>query len=263
MSRLLLLGGGRSGGSSAALWTPAELGANLVGWWKGTSLAGSDGDAKSSWADSSGDGQDATGGGPGLHPLLRTAALNSLNVMEFNGTAYMTLPDFMTAFTAGTVFHVAKLDTDPPASTAVSGPVFKGGTSGSADHYPYDADGLIYHGFGSDTRKSTGYDPSPTFADWHLGCFRSAANDWKFFHNGVQAYTTGTNTVAFPSAPYLGVYNTGLGPNFKGRVAEIVLTDSALSSGDREKLEGYAAHRFGIAAILDAGHPYKAAAPTI
>jgi hypothetical protein len=35
-----------------------------------------------------------------------------------------------------------------------------------------------------------------------------------------------------------------------------------LSTTDRQKLEGYLAHKWGLAANLPADHPYKSAAPT-
>ncbi len=250
---------------SASLWDPSQLGAAFVGGWRGNTLSGSDGDSISTWADWSGNSETATGGGGGQNPLLRTAALNSLNVVDFAAASsrFMTLPNFMTGFTAATIYWVVKDNADPPANTGASGPPFHGGTSASADHYPYDGDGLIYFGFGSDTRKSTGYNPSPTLDNWHIGCFRSAASDWKFFHNGVQQFTTGTNTVAFPAAPYIGVHNIGLGPSFDGRIAEIVLINNASSSTDRQLVEGYLAWKWGIQAILPGGHPYESAAPTV
>ena len=38
--------------------------------------------------------------------------------------------------------------------------------------------------------------------------------------------------------------------------------DTALTTVQREEIEGYTAHKFGIEADLPAGHPYKSAAPT-
>lgn len=262
---LLLLGSGNAGGAAGpALWTPDQLGSALVSWHKGDSLSGSDGDLISTWTDSSGNSRDGSSSGAN-RPALRTAALNSLNVVEFDaittGADYFTLPNFMSAFTAGTVIFVAKIDLDAPGGSGSSGPPIKAGTSGSSDHYPF-TDGTIYFGYGSDTRKTV-VNPTTSLATWHLGCFRSASSDWKYFLNGVQEFTTGTNTVAFTTAPIIGAYNTGIGPYFDGRIAELVQTNTAVGSTDREKLEGYLAHKWGITSVLDAGHPYKSSAPTL
>ena len=48
--------------------------------------------------------------------------------------------------------------------------------------------------------------------------------------------------------------------NFVGKYAEVVaFTDS----NDRQKIEGYLAHKWGIDANLDSSHPYALSAPTI
>ena len=44
------------------------------------------------------------------------------------------------------------------------------------------------------------------------------------------------------------------------RAGEIVIGNS-LSTNDRQRVEGYLAHKWGLTALLPAGHPYKSAAP--
>lgn len=46
-------------------------------------------------------------------------------------------------------------------------------------------------------------------------------------------------------------------------LAAVVIGNTNLSASDREKLEGWAAHKWGLTANLPAGHPYKTTAPTI
>jgi hypothetical protein len=46
----------------------------------------------------------------------------------------------------------------------------------------------------------------------------------------------------------------------EGMLGEVVAISSALSE-DRERLEGYAAHLWGLTGQLPAGHPYKSVAP--
>jgi len=47
-----------------------------------------------------------------------------------------------------------------------------------------------------------------------------------------------------------------------GLLGEIIVVNSALSDSDRQKLEGYLAHKWGMAGALPSGHPYKSAPPT-
>jgi hypothetical protein len=48
-----------------------------------------------------------------------------------------------------------------------------------------------------------------------------------------------------------------------GFVGEVVYTNTALSTADRERLEGYFAWKWGIEAILPAGHPFRNTPPTV
>ena len=44
-------------------------------------------------------------------------------------------------------------------------------------------------------------------------------------------------------------------------VAELVAFDTAVSNSEREKMEGYLAHKYGLTADLPAGHTYKTTPP--
>ena len=46
-----------------------------------------------------------------------------------------------------------------------------------------------------------------------------------------------------------------------GKLAELVVVPSVLSLDDRQKLEGYAAHKWGFTSALPPTHPYKTASP--
>ena len=50
---------------------------------------------------------------------------------------------------------------------------------------------------------------------------------------------------------------------FKGSMKEILLFDYILTESDRQKMEGYAAWKWGTVASLPSGHPYKSSAPTV
>ncbi len=52
------------------------------------------------------------------------------------------------------------------------------------------------------------------------------------------------------------------GDPFKGSIAEVVVTFGSFAEGEREKFEGYLAHKWGLEANLPAEHPYKEAWPT-
>jgi hypothetical protein len=47
----------------------------------------------------------------------------------------------------------------------------------------------------------------------------------------------------------------------QGRIAEVVVANTLADAGDRQRLEGYLAHKWGLQGNLPADHPWKAAPP--
>jgi hypothetical protein len=48
-----------------------------------------------------------------------------------------------------------------------------------------------------------------------------------------------------------------------GFVGEVVYTNTAISTADRQRLEGYCAWKWGLEASLPAGHPFRNIPPTV
>ena len=48
---------------------------------------------------------------------------------------------------------------------------------------------------------------------------------------------------------------------WEGKIAEVLTFSSALSSAEREKVEGYLAHKWGFTSKLPSSHTYKVTAP--
>ena len=64
------------------------------------------------------------------------------------------------------------------------------------------------------------------------------------------------------SGAYIGRNLSGA-DRLDGQVAEVVVIDGALDEQTRQKIEGYLAHKWGLAASLPAEHPYKDSAPIV
>jgi hypothetical protein len=60
---------------------------------------------------------------------------------------------------------------------------------------------------------------------------------------------------------YSGVPTPDAPTYFNGAMFEVVYAPSMLSTLDRQKVEGYLAHKWGLTANLPGDHPYKIAAP--
>lgn len=98
-----------------------------------------------------------------------------------------------TGITEATGIVVIKRNADPPADAE-----FWGYGSGATSHLPY-TDGVIYDDFATDTRKTVG-NPTPSMASWRIYSARSMTNLWKANLDGVELFSTTTNTVGFSAA---------------------------------------------------------------
>lgn len=240
-------------------WEPALLNAGaLQGQYKADTISGNNGDPVNVWSDCSGRGFDAAAS---TAPSLATAFLNGLNVVEFNpsvSASYLSLPAGLTTGLAeGSVFFVAKSRIDPPAFSLFTGPVFgEVGTNVNDGAYPWTT-GTIFDDFLSTSWQTVG-DPG-NLAAWHMGSFRSKANDWRYAFNAADFYTTGTNTVGASGGGFIG-RNTS-GNTFDGHIAEIVFCSSFLNETQRQLIEGYLAWKWGLQALLPVGHTWTASAP--
>jgi hypothetical protein len=79
--------------------------------------------------------------------------------------------------------------------------------------------------------------------------------------NGGTAGTGGAPGFTAGRVTYLGVDATNGSFYYIGYAMEIIFYNSVISTNDRQKVEGYLAHKWGIQSSLPAGHPYKLAAP--
>lgn len=244
-----------------AAFVPTDLG-SVLAWYDGDDFTGvGDGTAISTWTDSVGGNNGTQSGSP--RPTVDSATgLNGMAVVSIGtggGALGFNQPDFLSALSSGAAIFVVKCASDPAGATV--GPIMWAGSNGNSNHYPF-TDSNIYDHFGSFSHRNAG-NPTGSLASWHIGYFHSASNDWKYFKDGVQEISNGTNTVGWTTTPKIGQNNFAQVCTFKA--AEIIYLTAVPSQSDREKLEGYLAHRwFGAGGLnpLDSGHPYKNTPPT-
>ncbi len=239
-------------------WLPSQL-ASLRGWYQGNDVSIT---PIPNWDDESGSGNHIT---PvfGVDPDLSVSALDGKNAVQFlsANTDFMGLPNGMVAaYTEGAIFFVAKA-----ASNVQMGlPVGRFGTDTTVASDEYNSGGIS--GVLSSTFLNNGVQTTgATFGDasvWHVAGISSAPSDFRVRKNGTEIYSTAINTVAgWSGIPTLGRGNTGA--LFNGLLAEVIIFNSALTVAERERVEGYLAHKWNLAAVLDVGHPYKTNPPTV
>lgn len=245
--------------------------------------------AVSQWNDKSGNGRNATQPQIDQRPALTSAALNGLNVVAFDG-----LDDWLTAGTAanwaflhGTggseVIALWKVGTTSDPDTLYALYNTNNGTVNNTGSYiVYDDRSLVPR------NNSVVYVGAP--AGGSMNFYLSGTSDVMLpnqasilnvridlanstpaakishFVNGTFSAGSSTNpdavTGAIPfNALHIGRFNSSTG-FLNGYIAELIIVPSLLNTINRQRIEGYLAHKWGLTANLPADHPYKTVGPT-
>ena len=252
------------------LWTPANT--TTIAWYDASDVStiSETASAVSQWDDKSGNSNHVTQGTGTKQPETNTRTVNSLNVIDFDGTddflsktSFASLPadgtvsffsicivDAMIASSAESIFSIdhatsdfqfaSNSTTEFRAVIQNTGLGFSGNITPSPD-VNYEAAVHIFN-FKLDATAQTG----ETFVD---GTSKASASGYTTaLPNTSQAYQIFTNR------------NTTI-PAQGACCENIVLAD--ITTGTRQKIEGYLAWKWGVEANLPSGHPYEFAAPTV
>jgi hypothetical protein len=239
-------------------WTPAELGP--AAWYdpQVTSSLTLSGDDLTSIADLSGNGRTLTFNG--TRPGFSASGFNSLPAIVFTGGAQQLITsnfDNPSGADGITIVFAARRTGAPVNFSNV---ITKGAlntqwsviwASPGQSNISYLRNDLG----GSNTAAS----PSSTLAsdtDYiYSGTISNAAI--KQYLQGVElSGSQGSATRSFGSSSALSIPISGANW-FQGALGGIILIHQAVSDANREKLEGWLAHRCGIASSLYVGHPYR------
>jgi len=241
VTEVAISGGGGGGGSI----TPSGL-SGLLAWYDASQITGHvDGDAMTTWPDMSGNGNDATASGA-LEPTYKTGIVNSLPVMRFGGSEYMT-----SSFTPSgklTVFMVANFSTGAPFGCAkIANP--DGGivVANNAGFW------LVQTGLGTGN-WCTGASTSNTTA------FEATWNVMEIVvgHGSIQAVAQGApllldfahGAVATGETLTIGAFYNRAASAFQdlltGDIAELIIYSRDLTPGERAAISLYLATKYGI-----------------
>jgi hypothetical protein len=191
-------------------------------------------------------------------PIFKTNQLNSLAVAEFTGQTIGPLGSdkgtflqitSMSALTASHVFFVIKALNDPSQNAQGQGG-FSDNTDGGVNqgtHYNY-TDGSIYESWGTNDRKSVG-NPATTLAQWNVYEVISTSSEFTVLINGVQIFTTATNTVAFNAGePFIGTFlsSDGAWYSWSGQIGGIYQFSAKKTGADRTAMCSYLNTRFAL-----------------
>jgi hypothetical protein len=86
-----------------------------------------------------------------------------------------------------------------------------------------------------------------------------ASVSWRVDGTALSTSGSGLSVPAATILTQLGRWNTA---SSSGWIGETIVTSEKVSDANRDRFEGYLAHKWGTAGLLPADHPYKSAAPT-
>ena len=235
------------------LWTPANIATSI--WLDASDIStmSFNNTEIMQWNDKSGNSRHFSQHTSTNQPTYLTNNLNNKNVVVFEGSNDFIRRDSIDLGSNITLFFVCKF--------------FTSNRTGLFDTSPNS--GNVARNYSNDAVEWWANNPSLTL--------NAPINDWciltiiyslsgsrkieKWVNDSNYNYATSNSNVEIAwNNLIIGTINYSLSP-FQGSIAEIVIANFVADESIRQKLAGYAAHKWGLQDKLDANHPYKVSPP--
>ena len=220
------------GVSTASSFSPLDLSPAL---WLDASdestLSGPGGGAVSTWSDKSGNGHDFSQATSSSQPTSGTRTMNSLNVLDFDGTTdfLQNNPSTIAASQPFTVWAVVERDTDIYGRVLTQISPYVLAAFLNVDR-TYSGAGSLISGTSGDAPTATPLIARYTFdgasSSVHIDGVQTASGDM-----GTTDFTTGNVT-------RIGAYQSGI-QNFDGAIAEMIFVEGTLTAQQIADTETY------------------------
>ena len=241
------------------LWTPAELD-NVELWLDGSSseYMTFTNSRISQWDDRSGSGNHATVVGT-AYPSYSANYYDSLGSVRFqNATNLMEMLSMTGNATNMTTVGVWEFTT----WTGVGGYALQGFTSGQNNRWYtgwHPNSGNIFWNIGVAGALDELFFVAVERISAMYGMTLSGGTGYAYYFGNLEA----SDSESLQGAPTRWRLGGGGVASMDGYISEIIHLNYAASDSDRQKIEGYLAHKWGLESRLPTNHPYKASAPLI
>ena len=254
--------------------TPTPTEANIIGAWNPSEiltnlwLDSSDsltiaeiGTSVNLWADKSGNGNDLIQGNASKQPQYNSRLINGIQVLDFSVNKYM---ETFSGFDFGTNFNVfllCEIDVinnsyDSIISSGLANPRFQlQANSPTTFLASIEQSGVLANYIQFSTTPITGVvllELEFNYVD-HMVSFLLNGEYVGLTEVYVEPPNPANKLIVFADQTKINCMDGALG--------EIIITNGFLTISDRQKTEGYLAHKWGLTALLPAGHPFKIVAP--
>ena len=254
--------------ATAALWNPADLGGDLILWLDGqdTSTITHASNVVSQWDDKSSQGNDVTTSGGS--PTLVASGVNGMQSIQFSAGTNM-LQTTPSGLPTGNADYTALVVYERIGPTS-PGYMFSFGTQSGKQQATIDTDSgprFVHNNLDFAMSSDPGFqNGDPNFYIDQYEVTGATTGDESLYFNGSfhddETGITGLNLGE--DFIYVNRFGTGYDGGSNSYIGEIVLISDSLSTDDRQKLEGYVAHKwYGAGALnpLPSDHPFKDTAP--
>jgi hypothetical protein len=255
-----------------SLWLDASDSSTLFDATSGGSTVAADG-AVARWEDKSGGGRHFAQSTANNRPLRRTAQYNGKDVLDFDGVndgffgtasggINSTEYRYFITQSEHSIFVVGIADTvGTNSANSYQNEAFYGDGNGHISLY-LRSNGNV----GVANYDSGGYDNVTTaYSAGSLALFgvELSGGSLRLRLNGQSESTTASGAFA-----PVGTSSLQVGQNYNaadycldGKIGEMLIYRRALNSANRQAIEGYLAHKWGLSSSLPATHPYKNVVP--
>jgi len=244
-------------------WLPSSE-ASLLSWHDAsdaTTITNS-GDDVSALADKSGNGYTFSEATDTNQPHTGTRTINSLNVLDFNGTTHRLRNTSYPAAANSNLMVLLVANVD--AVTNESNSLFRIGNTSRVNLRSVNGAGYFPNAemFGTGN-EAISYGTDLVTITTLYGLVLDFANTTNtLYTNGYSRATDADGYETALDGAEFSLFNNQGSANYflDGMFAEMIVFN-AVDTTVRQKAEGYLAHKWGLESLLDAGHPYKSEAP--
>lgn len=271
--------------SYALGWTPSELGSALA-LWLDAADAGTitlNGSNVSQWNDKSGNNRHATQATAVNRPTYQADGFNGRPTLNFDGGSdFMGMSNALQIGNSSAVSYSVFVAFRQTSVSVNASFLFRGSAGIGSTNTDYgffseqsgaqgDTAPLYRFGTGAATDAvawqripSPIASTNPVIFGGVMNAATGTTGTKETYFNGTLA-TSGSYTIKGPAATEAAIgalVNSGTPTAFMAAaMSEMVMCRAALSTADRQKLEGYLAWKWALVANLPSDHPYKTVAP--
>jgi len=229
-------------------FSPSSL-SSLYAWYDASTDVVTNGSDVTQWTDKSGNGYHMSAAGP---PVLTSSGQNGLNVITMSEGDNMSMGN-----TGPSDFNMIWVGKPSRVRWMLA-------TGGSGNGWLFLGEQNSTSTFGTFVRDVS----NSSVTKYLNGSLETAWYDWGDVHasmndnwNILQVGWGGS----LPSSGWddfkIGIYSPSTNYQYAGDVGELIILDTPPTDSERRKIEGYLAHKWGLASKLPSDHPFKNYAP--